>query len=102
MLQYLTRQMSDCSRATDLLCRSGGEELIMLLPGASPEAARRAVERVRARMGSSCCADCPSITVSAGVAHWPDTAASVDEVLKRAGAALYQAKHEGRNRVVAD
>lgn len=99
VLQHLAQQMSDCSRASDLLCRSGGEEFVMLLPGASLEAARQVAERVRARMGGTCCEECPSVTVSAGVAHWPDSAASVEEVLKRADAALYQAKHAGRNRV---
>jgi len=99
VLQHLAQQMSDCSRASDLLCRSGGEEFLMLLPGTSPEAARQVAERLRTRMGSTCCADCPSVTVSAGVAHWPNSAASVEEVLKRADAALYRAKHAGRNRV---
>jgi diguanylate cyclase (GGDEF)-like protein len=99
VLQHLAQQMSDCSRASDLLCRSGGEEFVMLLPGASLEAARQVAERVRTQMGNTCCADCPSVTLSAGVAHWPDSAASVEEVLKRADAALYQAKHAGRNRV---
>ncbi|SFB05499.1 GGDEF domain-containing protein [Azotobacter beijerinckii] len=99
VLQHLAQQMSDCSRASDLLCRSGGEEFLMLLPGTSPEAARQVAERLRARMGSTCCTDCPSVTVSAGVAHWPNSAASVEEVFKRADAALYRAKHAGRNRV---
>jgi len=39
VLQHLAQQMSDCSRASDLLCRSGGEEFVMLLPGTSLEAA---------------------------------------------------------------
>ncbi|MFB8829828.1 diguanylate cyclase [Azotobacter sp. CWF10] len=99
VLQHLAQQMNDCSRASDLLCRSGGEEFVMLLPGASLEAARQVAERVRTQMGSTCCADCPSVTLSAGVAHWPDSAASVEAVLKCADAALYQAKHAGRNRV---
>ncbi|WP_082765983.1 sensor domain-containing diguanylate cyclase [Azotobacter vinelandii] len=100
VLQYLARQMNECSRASDLLCRNGGEEFLMLLPDASLEAARQVAERVRARMGAASGEDCPSVTVSAGVAHWPDTSASAEEVLKRADAALYQAKHAGRNRVV--
>jgi len=102
VLQHLARQMKACSRASDLVCRSGGEEFIMLLPDASLEAASQVAERVRARMGDTCCDGCPSVTVSAGVAHWPETASGVEEVLKRADAALYRAKHGGRNRVATN
>lgn len=101
VLQYLARQMGDCSRPSDLLCRSGGEEFLMLLPDTGLEAARQVAERLRIRMAGTCCDDCPSVTVSAGVAHWPGTATNLEEVLKRADAALYRAKREGRNRVVA-
>jgi len=100
VLQHLARQMHECSRASDLLCRNGGEEFLMLLPNTGLESAQMVAERLRIRMETTCCDDCPRATISAGVAHWPGTAATVEDMLKCADDALYRAKHEGRNRVV--
>lgn len=100
VLQNLARLMANGSRPSDLLCRTGGEEFLMLLPDADLETARQVAERVRRSMAETHHGECSTITLSAGVAHWPETAEHVEEVLKRADEALYQAKNEGRNRVV--
>ena len=101
VLQHLAQCMRDCSRSSDILCRNGGEEFAMLLPASSLEDALLVGERLRATMATRSNPSGTRVTLSAGAAHWPDTAKSVQAVLKRADEALYQAKHDGRNRVTA-
>jgi diguanylate cyclase (GGDEF)-like protein len=79
-------------RAGDLLARYGGEEFVVLLPGADGEAAFRAAERIRLA-----CPDCESCSVGIAVMTPGDSA---EDLLRRADAALYQAKRSGRNRTV--
>jgi diguanylate cyclase (GGDEF)-like protein/PAS domain S-box-containing protein len=79
-------------RATDLLCRYGGEEFALLLPNCSRDNARTLADRLRAAMPDS-------VTVSIGVAAW-DGQETPDELLNRADQALYTAKATGRNRCV--
>jgi len=100
VLQHVSRLMRSVSRCSDLVCRGGGEEFIMLLPEASPEAAAHIAERLRSLIGYTQSPTGSFVTISAGVAHWPGTAASVAVVLKQADEALYRAKHGGRNRIV--
>jgi diguanylate cyclase (GGDEF)-like protein len=92
-------------RANDLFARYGGEEFVLLMPATpTPEAACVVVERIRhavaaqdwrALLGEPASA----VTVSAGVATWRRDE-SPEAVLARADAALYDAKHLGRNRSV--
>ncbi len=89
-------------RATDFLARYGGEEfLIGLSQTALPEAALVA-ERIRRAMEECAFPPLPSgrrVTVSIGVAeHHPSD--TIDRTLSRVDAALYEAKHQGRNRIV--
>ena len=93
------RVLRDCAeawsaqlRVGDLLARYGGEEFAVLLPACDPEAAAALVERLRA-------ATPPGQTVSAGVASWSGSEEML-ELMKRADAALYQAKSRGRDRTV--
>lgn len=102
VLKYLAGIMLESSRAADLVCRSGGEEFLLLLPGAHVENARQVAERLRLRMQL---ADIPhidrSVTVSLGIAVWyPHARGSVEYALKMADRALYTAKQQGRNRVI--
>ncbi len=92
-------------RGGDIACRYGGEELALILPGATLNDARARLEDLRRAVMqlhlSYRGGDLPAITISIGL-----TAANPDErdaaaVLGRADAALYQAKQQGRNRVVA-
>ncbi|MGY6037145.1 sensor domain-containing diguanylate cyclase [Aeromonas sp. AE23HZ002T15] len=83
------------------LCRSGGEEFLLLLPDVSLAQAQGVAERLRLKVESHEMATAGCITISLGVAHWPGHGSQdLDAVLKRADQALYQAKHQGRNRVV--
>ena len=103
MLQELGRFLGDETRHGDVACRFGGEEFVVVLPGASATAAgaraqvwRSAFERlVVPHQGSDV-----GVTVSMGVAESPLHASTADALLRAADVALYEAKRQGRNRVV--
>jgi diguanylate cyclase (GGDEF)-like protein len=94
-------------RASDLVARYGGEEFIALAPGLAAEdaltLAESLCERVAAlRIEHAASAVAGSLTVSIGVAtHRPDGETPPEEVVRRADAALYRAKAQGRNRALA-
>jgi diguanylate cyclase (GGDEF)-like protein len=90
-------------RRQDLVFRYGGEEFLILVPGADRESAAALAERVRLAVQDDTTAGPWHLTVSAGVAVADRfSAGSPLGLLRRADAALYQAKRAGRNRVVAD
>jgi diguanylate cyclase (GGDEF)-like protein len=78
-------------RMSDVLARIGGDEFAVLLPGCALETAAQIAERLRAAV--------PAANCSVGVASW-DRLESVDGLLARADAALYEAKEGGRGQVV--
>jgi diguanylate cyclase (GGDEF)-like protein len=90
-------------REVDHLARFGGEEFLALMPGASLAAAQPLAERLRGCLDAEPLvletASVP-LSVSIGVAQWADASEDASRLLVRADAALYQAKLEGRNRVV--
>jgi diguanylate cyclase (GGDEF)-like protein len=91
----------------DFVARFGGEEFVVLLPGATQEGALIVAERIRKLVevaGSPALAEPGShprlSTVSCGVAScWPNDSNCQDDLLDSADKALYQAKSEGRNQV---
>ena len=94
------------SRAGEVVGRYGGEEFILVLPGAGDEAARRTAERLRElvmaeKMPHKHSQVANIITISQGVVTFtPDADESPSELIKRADTALYRAKHQGRNAIV--
>ncbi|MDI6772395.1 MAG: diguanylate cyclase [bacterium] len=92
-------------RAGDIACRFGGEEFVLILPEAAPDCARTRAEQFReaakhlhvSHLGESL----GPVTVSLGVAAFPEHGTSGEALLEAADAALYRAKSEGRDRVVA-
>ena len=90
-------------RATDVPARYGGDEFIVLLPETPPKGALDVAERIRAAIGARPLAiDSQQIvtSVSIGAACFPEDGRTLDALAARADRALYQAKQEGRNRVV--
>ncbi|MDD5220667.1 MAG: diguanylate cyclase [Candidatus Bipolaricaulis sp.] len=101
LLSLLGALLRERTRPSDIACRYGGEEFLIVLPGASVEAARVRIEEIRReyalRLRTEGFAEPP--TLSAGVAVFPTHARSDDELLRAADDALYRAKREGRDRV---
>jgi len=93
-------------RAADLPVRYGGEEFVVIMPGASLEAAERTAERIRLHVSGAPIrvaggSEVLSVTISIGVAATKGPGDTPEALLKRADQALYEAKSSGRNRVIA-
>jgi diguanylate cyclase (GGDEF)-like protein len=91
-------------RSVDYVARYGGEEFLIMLPETSLEDALSAAERIRARVAKEAFGDDGSkvrITVSIGVAGFPEDGDTSESIIASADAVLYQAKQRGRNRVVS-
>jgi diguanylate cyclase (GGDEF)-like protein len=96
--------LSSQIRVEDIACRYGGEEFTLIMPSASPvvtleraERAREKVKRIKVEHNGQWLGE---LTASFGVAAFPGHGTTAGAVLAAADAALYQAKHEGRDRVV--
>ncbi len=91
-------------RASDLVFRHGGEEFLVLLNNTGIEGAKLLAERIRKAIAAKDCSDIDpelSITTSIGVASLNHPEETPQQLLKRADDALYRAKRNGRNLVVA-
>lgn len=101
VLEQVATTLENGLRASDLAVRWGGEEFLLVLKGCGPEEAQRIAENLRAAVaGNPVCLPGKSIavTISVGIASFgPDEPPS--QAIDRADAALYKAKHGGRNRV---
>ncbi len=86
-------------RSSDLLFRVGGEEFVLLLPQASPEAAMRLAEDLRLRLAQTELLAGQTVTVSIGLSALAP-GQTAEAWVKAADTALYEAKRLGRNRVV--
>lgn len=103
VLQQLARLMRGTCREGDVLCRTGGEEFLMLLPGAGLEVATAVAGHLRLTVEHTPIVPTGTVTISLGVASWqPRDAGTPADALARADKALYQAKQKGRNRVCID
>ena len=102
VLRELGRLLQDTSRGSDIPCRYGGEEFLLIMPEASVEIAGQRAEQIRERfrqMKFGVAGDALGpVTLSLGVAAFPQNGEVMEAVLRAVDAALYQAKSEGRDR----
>lgn len=97
-IRAVAEALAEHSRDNDTAARLGGEEFALLLAGADNERAFTAAERLRLAVASVPVGEAGLITISLGVAACPDHAQTERTLYAASDAALYRAKHEGRNR----
>jgi diguanylate cyclase (GGDEF)-like protein len=92
-------------RGSDIACRYGGEEFVLILPVASTEGALKRAEHIREEVKNMKVYFqnqlLPSVTLSMGIAAYPDHGLKSGDLLQVADSALYRAKEQGRDRVVS-
>ena len=101
ILKACAALLRDRLRASDLICRYGGDELLVALPAADAETTRLAAERIIAAVRQYVCSKGSaklSITVSVGAAcGFPQQGQSLEKILRQADRALYRVKRNGRD-----
>lgn len=105
VLVAVARQVGDVLRASDVKCRYGGDEFLVILPETPLQGAHQVAENIRrAVSGLSVAAgiEVLTVTTSIGVAAAHGGELAGEDVIARADAALYRAKREGRNRVALE
>ncbi len=103
VLSRVSSLVRNTLRQSDIPVRYGGEEFLLLLPDSTNEGAERAAERIRQKIAKEpfvSQGQTVRVTVSIGVAIFPDDDEQIERVIKFADIALYQAKARGRNCVV--
>lgn len=103
ILKQFAKTVTQSMRETNLTARFGGDEFVVLLPDTDAKDSQLVAERLRtsvARMAVPPVKDnpIPQITVSLGIAVYPDHGASLEEILQASDRALYESKRSGRNR----
>jgi diguanylate cyclase (GGDEF)-like protein len=106
VLKQVAKLLESNIRRSDILARYGGEEFVILLPEISKEKARKAAEKLRQTVEQTRFAGEEkqpkgTVTISIGLATFPDDAEEPEALLDLADQALYAAKAASRNRVVA-
>lgn len=104
VLRQLAALLGRHARGTDRVARWGGEEFLLLMPSTDAAGARAALQRLQIELRDaqpSLPPGCGPLTFSIGVATSLATDASVDALVARADAAMYEAKQTGRNRIAA-
>lgn len=103
VLQTVARRISDCLRDRDTAARFGGDEFVVLLPGATDESGVEEVaHRIKQALAGSVAVGNPDkvfVTASIGIALYPQHGSDSDVLLNRADKAMYRAKSDGRNKV---
>lgn len=105
VLRNLGELLVKYSRKEDIACRFGGEEFVLVLPGTSIDVAQQRAEDMRIMIEKQDHLKfkqqkLPVVTISLGVAAFPGHGRKTVELINAADRALYQAKEQGRNRVV--
>lgn len=105
VLQRFVKKCLDAIRPYDGVARVGGEEFMVLLPQAALDTARSVGERIRAAIAGAPFENADGkpieVTVSVGISEFGRDGETIDAILRKADERLYEAKHQGRNRVIA-
>ena len=103
VLKSLSQLIQRKIRGEDIVCRFGGEEFVLIMPDTSLDVTYLRAENIRKEVEIMDLTyekkDLGTITISCGVAIYPDHGENGNFVIQSADAALYRAKNEGRNRV---
>jgi diguanylate cyclase (GGDEF)-like protein len=104
VLRSMTQMMEKSLRETEIVCRYGGEEFLIILPQTRPQEAKVVAERMRQAIEKSVFTptlgeEPVRITISCGIAAYPEQGENLEQLIAAADAALYAAKSQGRNRV---
>ncbi len=100
VLKFLATAITERLRSSDVVARMGGEEFVALLPDTDVEAARTVAQSLIDHVAAHRHAKAGQVTISVGLAALGGEADDAESLLRRADEALYEAKHQGRNRVV--
>lgn len=99
VLEELARIVLDSSRENDVCIRLGGEEFLILMASCKLEVAVKIAERLRITVMQHDFPSVGTVTISLGVAAWPEHGTTPYETLRVADERLYRAKNQGRNQV---
>ena len=102
MIRVLARLLREQARTSDILCRFGGEEFLLVLPGMAPDKARERVDAWREKFSEQRVSFGEfelTATISFGIASYPSHGKTAERLIAAADQALYTAKNLGRNRV---
>jgi len=92
-LRWTARFLVACVREHDVVCRSGGDEFMVILPGATAEGARQLVDRIRRRLVSAgVVGDYGRVSLSLGAASWGPGCAAARDLVVAADDAMYDDK----------
>jgi diguanylate cyclase (GGDEF)-like protein len=104
ILRHFAKTVTGAMRETNLAARYGGEEFVVLLPDTNGKTCALVAERIRRAVmtmvvPSNAEKPLPQLTVSMGIAVFPDHGQTLEEVVQASDKALYESKRAGRNRV---
>lgn len=100
VLRHVAEIVRSSLRVGDFVARFGGEEFMALLPATGLAGAESVAEKIRAAVESTVAAPSGPVTISIGGTIAVDSDEDIDLAVRRADAALYEAKRNGRNRMV--
>ena len=105
IIVQIAKLFKDKFRGSDIACRYGGEELIVILPESTKSDTIKRANSIREEIKKMEIVFqgqiLGSITMSMGIAAYPDNGLRMDELLRVADTALYRAKQEGRDKVIS-